>query len=631
MPPKTEPPHLKERHHFKALLAENPNYFGHLADSPHAPVLDLVAARDYESIVALGHHATDDRLEAIVRLHQGVGYGSDVAGPGSTLYVRFYLSTDAGAHWRDHGVGSFVAFNVNTDDADDGLSFSASVRLPAPLAELAGPARSVRVRAILAWQQCPPPDAPHWRPVWGEVAERVLFERPAPAEHARPTDALAPSAPGADASAPPVHRRAQVLRAALCGDDEALTAEAFTKLLNGMPDTDAPALSHRPMTLCALALDPNTPEALVAVVRIDAAEAALTVPGQALRYVNFWLVHTPEHPRGRYLGSACLSAAAADSSGHLVARLPVDFGQLRRPGHAGPVLAEVIASTSSARPLSDRLPEPADRHHARILIAPGPPAMRGKLAIIGGIRVSDIDRDGTTQPCARFAASGLPADDLGRPCPFGGLIRIHGPALGTGHSYSIELRPQDGGPARTLKAPIRLRRKDGSVWLHHPDPESGRYAYVPFEFNVEELLGEWASEGDGAYTVTLWTYQMDGRPVGMDGCRLQLANSAPDCDLLVDADPADTGQAPTQLQCTYRARDPWFGSARLELCLPQGREAVAASHTQTPPRGLQRAIPLGNDTPERWLHMTVRNRSIIDSHTAGRECVETIGLVSGRA
>ena len=77
----------------------------------------------------------------------------------------------------------------------------------------------------------------------------------------------------------------------------------------------------------------------------------------------------------------------------------------------------------------------------------------------------------------------------------------------------------------------------------------------------------------------------------MDSYRIQLANSAPDCDLIVRSDVAALNGTPAVV-CTYRARDPWFGSAELQLdpATPDFRGPV--SNTQTPPRGMEWAIPV---------------------------------------
>lgn len=631
----TEPPHLRERSHFKALLADNPNYFGNLTDSPRAPVTRLVARTDYEHLVEIGYHSADERLVAVCHQTQADGYGSEVTGCGSTEFVRFYLSHDDGDTWLDYGVSSFAAFNLRESTPTGGVASSASISLPHALLDL--PGRSIRMRVILSWQLCPPPEQPFWQPVWGNVLERQIVAR---------TDATEATEAGCAASASDTRpvvdhtgeigaslsaRRAYAYRDALDQHATELHADAFTALL-GMQEEPV-ELDEAPLHICAMALDANSPTSLVIIARLDAILGNAPWPQPSAQYINVWRLGATEHQSARFLGSTSFSMTPGCANGYLIARLPVDLSFERRPGHAGPSVLRLRATLTSVRPLSEQLPEqssdPRRMSESTVFLPPGPAPVQGKLSIIGGIAVDNIDPEvGTTLPYARFAGSNLAADDLGRACPFGGLIRLHGPALATGFSYSIEIRPVDGGPATTLKRPIRLKRADGTSWLHHPDPENGRFAYVPFEYNIEQLLGEWVSEGDQCHTVTLWTYQMEGKPSGMDSYRVQLANSAPDCDLIVKTEPTTTpnGETPA-IVCTYRARDPWFGSAELQLdpAAPDFRGPV--SNTQTPPRGMEWAIPVAHVRGiSRQLRMTVRNRAIVDSRTTGRQRVEEVGL-----
>jgi len=628
----TEPPHLRERSHFKALLADNPNYFGNLPDSPRTPVTRIVARTDYEQLVEIGYHSADERLVAVSHQTQAEGYGSEVTGCGSTEFVRFYLSHDEGDTWLDYGISSFAAFNLRESTPAEAIAASASISLPHALLDL--PGRSIRLRVILSWQHCPPPGQPFWQPVWGNVLERKIMTRTdaTHAEHdglAVTTSDTHPVERTEASDASYSARRAYAYRDALDSHATELHADAFTALL-GMQDEPV-ELDEVPLHVCAMALDANTPTSLVIIARLDTVLGNAPWPQSGTQYINVWRLGATEHQSARFLGSASFSMTPGCANGYLIARLPVDLAAERRPGHAGPSVLRLRATLTSVRPLSERLPDrfpdPRRMSETTVFLPPGPAPVQGKLSIIGGIAVENIDPEiGTTLPHARFAGSNLAADELGRACPFGGLIRLHGPALATGFSYSIEMRPVDGGPARTLKRPIRLKRADGTSWLHHPDPESGRFAYVPFEFNIEQLLGEWESDSDLCHTVTLWTYQTEGKPTGMDSYRIQLANSAPDCDLIVKSDVAALNGTPAVV-CTYRARDPWFGSAELQLdpATPDFRGPV--SNTQTPPRGMEWAIPIDHfNGISRQLRMTVRNRAIVDSRTTGRKRVEELPL-----
>src|SRR5262245_34782777 len=88
--------HPKERAAFKALLLSNPNYFGNLAESPFKAKLSVSGNTYYEELVCIGYHPQQQRLEGVVYIYQPTGYGSDICGPGTTEFVRFYVSHDGG-------------------------------------------------------------------------------------------------------------------------------------------------------------------------------------------------------------------------------------------------------------------------------------------------------------------------------------------------------------------------------------------------------------------------------------------------------------------------------------------------------------------------------------------------------
>jgi hypothetical protein len=100
--------HPHERGAFKFLLLSNPNYFGNLIESPFKVVLPISGNTHYEELGCVGFHPQQERLEAVIYIYQPSGYGTDICGPGTTEYVRFYLSFDNGATWQDQGMSSFT-------------------------------------------------------------------------------------------------------------------------------------------------------------------------------------------------------------------------------------------------------------------------------------------------------------------------------------------------------------------------------------------------------------------------------------------------------------------------------------------------------------------------------------------
>src|SRR5215510_5360994 len=141
--------HPKERATFKSLLLTNPNYFGNLAESPFTPVLPISGNTHYEELGCVGYHPQQQRLEGVVYIYQPTGYGSDPCGPGTTEFVRFYLSYDAGVTWQDQGMTSFQAYNIpqGTEGAKH-LEYAASLPVK-PIRKRCLFNPLIRMRAIL--------------------------------------------------------------------------------------------------------------------------------------------------------------------------------------------------------------------------------------------------------------------------------------------------------------------------------------------------------------------------------------------------------------------------------------------------------------------------------------------------
>src|SRR5438067_793613 len=105
----------KERQHFRALILENPNYFGNIKNSPFKSQLNIVGNTTYEEIGCVGFQPQFNRLEAVVYVKQPSGYGGAICSSGTPEFVRFYISFDDGATWQDQGLASFTAFDIPTD------------------------------------------------------------------------------------------------------------------------------------------------------------------------------------------------------------------------------------------------------------------------------------------------------------------------------------------------------------------------------------------------------------------------------------------------------------------------------------------------------------------------------------
>jgi hypothetical protein len=172
--PRTVP---KERAFFRALLAGNPNYFGNLLESPFPPVAPKQGDTTFEEIGCVGFHPQARRLDAVVFVTEQVGYGGGICSQGSQECVRFYVSFDNGASWVDQGAASFTVYDVPQISDRRRLEYAVSVPCSPPQKFCFVP-NVLLVRAILAWDHCPPPNQPQYRPVWGDVHDTHILVQP---------------------------------------------------------------------------------------------------------------------------------------------------------------------------------------------------------------------------------------------------------------------------------------------------------------------------------------------------------------------------------------------------------------------------------------------------------------------
>jgi len=169
-----------ERSSFKTLLAQNPNYFGNLVNSPFKPVKIILGNTTHEEISCVGFNPDKDLLEATIKIKLPAGYGADLCHAGTYEYVRFYL--DYGYGWEDAGVAGFNIHDIPkihdcVGSAAKPLSYVISRPID-PTRNFCGHPGLPKVRAILSWNHIPPPDMPNWAPVWGNVVDRHIQIRP---------------------------------------------------------------------------------------------------------------------------------------------------------------------------------------------------------------------------------------------------------------------------------------------------------------------------------------------------------------------------------------------------------------------------------------------------------------------
>ena len=611
--------HAKERDKFKALLLTNPNYFGNLAESKFQPVLPISGNTFYEELACIGYHPQQRSLEGVVYVYQPSGYGSDVCGPGSPEYVRFYLSFDNGVTWVDQGLTSFQAFDI-AEGTEGGKRLEYAVQLPAkPPGKRCTIDPLIRMRAILSWNNPPPANQPNWPPVWGNVREATILVEPRrrltlgdfvdvldvktasafqefiPVDLQIETTAKALSVLELAAKykdkGVPVHRFAFKEIASFVSGKTNLSPEAFTKILPEVAfdanlvekifPTDGDISFEE---LKCIGLDPNSPDTLVGVIQV---KKSLGYSGEpctdgSLEHVTFWADFDNNSGFETCLGTATVKVYDVNvpqQGIYYAVRLPVDLNAHRQPCKKGPKVVRIraILSWNSAVPCSNpnKVPTWGNREETLINIAPASGAPAGKIAILGGIPVSFINNTtGLTTPDAVFATNNLPPDnpdgDLatadGRPCPFAGRVTVQGAPL-LGHSYKVEVTPAGGGAPTAVVTKLVLTRQDGMPFVHSADPATLRFNYVDFTQNINSVLAQWDSTGDDKWEVKLSTFDSGGSFVGQDTHLIQLDNTGPEASIEITIGAGDCGKFTigTQLSGNFVARDEYLSHYSLGI------------------------------------------------------------------
>ncbi|MBV2361404.1 hypothetical protein KUH32_16690 [Thalassococcus sp. CAU 1522] len=166
---------LQLRRSLPILRAQNPNYFGNLSklDLPDIPkaVLNMVEVTKYEQLTCIGYEPESEVLAAVVKVKQTSGYSGGPCTDGSWEYVRFYLDYGDGT-WIDHGM---AGFNIHDLKTRGDLCYAVPIHIdPKKRTFCHREPVLPRVRAILSWNDVPPPNMPNWLPVWGNVLERDI-------------------------------------------------------------------------------------------------------------------------------------------------------------------------------------------------------------------------------------------------------------------------------------------------------------------------------------------------------------------------------------------------------------------------------------------------------------------------
>jgi hypothetical protein len=596
----------RERAVFKGLLLTNPNYFGNLKGTPFTPVLPIVGSTFYEELACVGYHPQQEQLEGVVYVHQPSGYASDLCGPGTPEYVRFYLSFDSGATWQDQGMTSFQAYDIPAGtEGNKRLEYAVSLKVD-PARKFCLGNHLILVRAILSWNNPPTPNDPGFLPIWGNVVEATIqveprrffkwtevfelaqakitpqiaalvdLEQPVPAQKkALGAVELAAAYKG---SKVPAHRFAFKELKAFAEAKGPLSAQAFSKLIPGIAiepgiidvlfpkDGDT---SYEELT--CIGLDPNTPDTLVGVIKVKLASGYSGGPctDGSVEYVTFWGDFDGDDVFEACLGTASVRVydLPVPAGGVFYAvRLPVDLSPYRQACTSGAKVARIraILSWQSAPPCGNpnHVPTWGNREETIVNIGSTPQVPAGRIAILGGIPVLHIDdATGLTTPTAVFATNNFPPDSLGRPCPFAGRVSVQGLSI-PGFKYQVEVSPDNAIWTPVLND-LEVVNGVGATNPHKADPVTNLFDYLPFADNVNSLLAQWDSAGDALWYVRLTVYDGGGVQQGTpDVHRIQLDNTGPEVSIEITSGPGSCGKFTigTLLSGTFVARDTYLGS-----------------------------------------------------------------------
>ncbi len=670
----------RERSTFRSLLLTNPNYFGNLEQSPLEPVLKLFNNTFYESLGCVGYQPQAEYLEAVVYIHEPSGYGTDICGPGTPEYVRFYLSFDGGATWQDQGLTSFQAYNI--PEGTDGrrrLEYAVSLRVNPPRRFCVFDSL-IQVRAILSWNNPPPANQPNWVPVWGDRQDatiqvdpfRFIFPKDIfEIEEIKLPDFLVESL-DVDQPIPlktkalsvqelstlyakqdvPVHRFAYKELASYVQSQTTLSAEAFVDFLPDIqinPDIIDILFPKDGNTsyeeLKCIGLDPNTPDTLVGVIQVKQSSGYSGGPctkGSA-EYVTFWADFDNNGTFDTCLGTA--EVRVYDLNGipaggvYYAVRLPVDLNEYRQSCKRGPRVVPIRAILSWNTPMDcsnpNGVPVWGNREQTLINIAPSASVPAGKIAILGGIPVVHIDNStGLTTASAVFATNNLAPDAFGRPCPFGGRVSVQGAPL-IGHSYKVEVIPEGSVVPVPVVHDLVVTRSDGTTFTHTADPTTGRFTYLPFHQNINSLLAQWDTTGDLKWRVRLSTFDAANNLIGTDTHWVQLDNTAPEASITITTGPGDCGKFPSGFTLTgsFVATDLYLSgySLSVEPAVNDPGEAVP-----TPSGGLVNTAPAPGDT---WdldttgmdacgyvIRVVASDRAIVNSQSSGHVRSDSVGF-----
>ena len=489
-----------ERGKFRTLLLANPNYFGNLKDSQFKAELSIQGNTFYEEIGCVGFQPQASRLEAVVFVKQPSGYGGNVCSDGTQEFVRFYISFDNGAAWQDLGLRTFTAFDIPGTTENRRLEYAVTLPVQLPR-KFCFSRNQARVRAILSWNNPPPPNTPDFNPVWGDVHNTNIQIEPLklfkfsdllstlqvePQKLGAAVD-LDQTVTAAQAKVLNVvelhdlykgknvepHRFAfnevqSLIKKSAAGETVMASGIAkflpdlgidFSKLVDKFFPTDGNTNFEE---LECVGLSPDE-DLLAGIIRVKLPNGFSGGPCTAgsKEFVTFWADTNDDGTFETCLGTTSVTVYDSDPlpDGGLeyAVFLPVNLDQYRRPCKQGARLMRIraILSWQTAPPCSNPnfIPVWGNREETTIHIKPGRPINPGDkvplLTAVGDIIVSKIDSAGLAQD-ANAIHTGAAYDDA----PFGGRITLAGKIVNGASSSKYRIMRKPNGAPDSAYVPL---------------------------------------------------------------------------------------------------------------------------------------------------------------------------------
>jgi hypothetical protein len=541
------------RSNFKNLIATNPNYFGNAPESNRPSVTPLSYDTQYEQLVSIGFDPIRSVLEATIEIKLDYGFDGALCTNGSFEYVRFYVRN--GTRWKDWSDLGAVTVNthdiLNVLDCSDASVFPLFYALtfpfqPSPQQNCKLP-QLPEIRAILSWNQLPPPSSPYFAPVWGNTLDQHIQSPKLPAT---PPSIASTSRMSSNGN---VRKELRSSKERLHHPQDATNQQQVLS-----EDSSIPTISKFPRPggpknilfeeLIGLGLDYSL-ERIVATIRIKRPDGYGTgiCENGTLEYIAFW-ADWHNTCEWTYLGELTINVYNIPNippDGVMYsASWPVDLRNVSHPCNTTQISRVRAVLSWDLPPLQPpdarargnllqvhvQIPPYANEHN---LTAPS-------IFTIGGVPIQEIDTQltGLTIPGATFAqfytinpSTGqlqlVPVDPdwrygQNRPCPFGGAIYITGPTIGllgqpqpSGSSncdispgqyqYRIVYRPFGSTvePNPVLNQIIASQVYPPHSQIYYPLNSQGYFNYLPLQCNYENMLGSWQPPTPGLYQIRL--------------------------------------------------------------------------------------------------------------------------------